>query len=97
MKSKFFFHVFLFGFTFSTFIYISYIGIKNVFRYNAFKRDYEQVVDKLGLLAQKNTQYKQKLLSMGQNKFWEKEAKLKLGFVKQGEEIYRLVDIKKED
>lgn len=91
------FHVVLFGFTFLNLVYISYIGIKNVFRYNAFKREDRKAVHDLYLLTQINTQYKQKLLAMGQHKFWEREAKLKLGFVNQGEEVYRLIELEKEE
>lgn len=87
----------LFVFTFLSLIYISYIGIKNVFRYNAFKREDRQAVKELHSLTQINTQYKQKLLAMSHHKFWEREAKLKLGFVNQGEEVYRLIELKKEE
>ena len=34
---------------------------------------------------------------MSHHKFWEREAKLKLGFVNQGEEVYRLIELKKEE
>lgn len=96
-NGRFFFHAFLLGFTFLNLIYISYIGIKNVFRYNAFKREDRKAVHNLHLLTQINTQYKQQLLAMSQHKFWEREAKLKLGFVNQGEEVYRLIELKKEE
>lgn len=81
-----FFTLFLLGYT-------SYIGLKNVFRYNEFKIAYNALeatyVEELHL----NKTYKQQLLFMQNPDYWELQAKKKLGLINSGEHVVKIINV----
>ena len=70
--------------------YTFFIGIKNIFRYNKLKVQYEKVVMKYQTELQKKEEYKIQIDQMKFQDFWELQAKQKLGYVKQKEIVYKL-------
>jgi len=70
--------------------YTFFIGIKNIFRYNKLKVQYEKVVMKYQTELQKKEEYKVQIDQMKFQDFWELQAKQKLGYVKQKEIVYKL-------
>ncbi|MGE4169540.1 MAG: septum formation initiator family protein [Candidatus Margulisiibacteriota bacterium] len=81
-------HVFLFGMVLLL-AYTSYIGIKNIFRYNGFKLEYQAKLDAFNVETKLNQRYRTQLLLMDRPEFWENEAKTRLGFVHPGETVYK--------
>jgi len=80
-----------FGFTLILLVYVCCIGIRNIFRYNRFKIDYEVSVQALNNQLRLNSDYKQKLAATSQNEFWALEAKQQLGLVNKYEITYQLI------
>jgi cell division protein FtsB len=84
-------HSFFFGASILLLVYICAIGINNIFRYNAFYSEYDAL--KLTLLTETrvNETYKRQLSQLDNAALWELEAKTKLGYVKEGEVIYKII------
>ncbi|MBG90949.1 MAG: hypothetical protein CL521_03935 [Actinobacteria bacterium] len=68
------------------------IGIRNVFRYNKFRSEYDQSVRQLQVASKLNQQYKRQLLQFQDNSYWELEAKRRLNYVKPGEAVYIFIN-----
>ncbi len=75
-------------------LYICGIGIKSVFRYNAFHREHAQLQRELRLVSKQNNYYKALLSRRNNPEFWELHAKQRLGYVKDGEYVYKAVQEK---
>ena len=71
------------------FAYVSSIGLRNLFRYNSFKLELEQKLVEQELLQQEHDYYLQSLALMDSDRYWELQAKKMLGYVKNGEHIYK--------
>jgi cell division protein FtsB len=71
-------------------LYICSIGIKNIIRYNGFELEYQLLLSQINSETQKNRAYKKQLISLKEDVYWEMEAKNRLGFVRPGEQIYRM-------
>ena len=69
--------------------YFFYIGIKNVFRYNVFRIEYQNLLNTHSKERHDNQTYRHMITNMESDHFWDLEARLKLGFVKENEQIYR--------
>ncbi|MSR88503.1 MAG: hypothetical protein EXS67_02480 [Candidatus Margulisbacteria bacterium] len=84
-----FFTLFLLGYT-------SYIGLKNVFRYNEFKIAYK--VQQAAYLEELrlNKNYKQQLLFMQNPDYWELQAKKKLGLINPGEHVVKIIGLSED-
>lgn len=72
------------------FLYVFFIGIKHVFRYNMFKQEYSRLVETHYAESLKYLAYQSELKAMDQTQYWEFQARRKLGYVKKGEEVYKL-------
>ena len=75
-------------------LYICGIGIKSVFRYNAFHREHVQLQRELWSVSKQNNYYKALLARRNNPEFWELHAKQRLGYVKAGEHVYKAVQEK---
>jgi len=84
-----FFTLFLLGYT-------SYIGLKNVFRYNEFKIAYNALQATYLEEIRLNKTYKQQLLFMQNPDYWELQAKKKLGLINPGEHVVKIIDVPKD-
>lgn len=67
------------------------IGINNIFRYNAFRKEYEDKRRLLLVETKINQGYKYQLSRLDGFDFWEVEAKTRLGYVKPGEIVYKVI------
>ena len=85
--------LYLISFCFSIIIllYSSYIGIRNIFRYNIIKSDLESSYVELSDLQHKNIQLRETLISLESSQYWELLSKRKLGYKKKGEVVYMIV------
>ncbi len=83
-------HIGFFTMTVIILIYIFYIGIKNILRYNAFKQELSNAFLQLEEEYRLNRLYKRQLADIDKPEFWEIQAKEQLGFVKKGEVVYKL-------
>ncbi len=72
-------------------MYVIYIGVINLFRYNSFKMEYQKKMVTYNEALQKNRDYKLALAGMKTQDYWELQAKERLGYVKSGEVLYRIV------
>lgn len=69
-------------------IYVSSLGIKNIFRYNKLRFEHEEAVQAYQLEKTRNQSFQEKLHLMKSNHYWELTAKQKLGFQKPKETVY---------
>jgi cell division protein FtsB len=81
-------NILLFGVTIVIFVYICSIGMRNIFRYNKFKRSYDETVFELNIEQKKYQKFKQILADMKSLDYWELQGKKRLGFVKNDEIVY---------
>ena len=72
-------------------IYTTYIGLKNVFRYNQFKIEYKRLQQQSADEAKLNQTYKQQEQAMQVPGYWELQAKKRLGWINPGEQVIKLV------
>jgi len=72
------------------------IGISNIFRYNAFCTEFEEQRRLLLLETHTNQVYKHQLSRVEDPLFWELEAKRRLGYVKPGEVVYKVIPKEKK-
>ena len=91
-KTKPFLYLISFCFSILILVYSSYIGIRNVFRYNVIKNELKIVQNDLVLLQNKNLELNETLTSLSDNRYWELLAKRKLGLKKTGEIMYMFVN-----
>jgi len=75
-------------------LYICGIGIKSVFRYNAFHREHSELQQTLWTVSKQNNYYKALLSRRNDPEFWELHAKQRLGYVNAGEHVYKAVQEK---
>lgn len=80
--------VFIFSVTVLLFFYIFSLGIRNIFRYNAFKLERTELVSRRNSLLQQQRVLVRQLYETGSPDFWEFQAKLNLGYVNSGEHVY---------
>lgn len=73
-------------------LYICGIGIKSVFRYNAFHREHVALQQELKAVSRQNNYYKAVLSRRNNPEFWEYQAKKRLGYVLPGENVYRVIE-----
>ncbi|NDC82074.1 septum formation initiator family protein [bacterium] len=73
------------------FFYICGIGINNIFRYNAFRRELDEQERILLLENHANQLYKRQLSQLDTPGFWELQAKNRLGYVNPGEVVYKVI------
>jgi cell division protein FtsB len=83
-------HILLLGFTLILMGYVCYIGLKNIFRYNAFMLEYKNVTAQVEEEARRNLIIKRQLLKMRDADYWEVQAKQQLGYINEGETVYNL-------
>ena len=78
-------------FCFSIFLllYAAVFGLKNLYRYNTFSTEVQNKLDYLARLGYINRGYKKELQALSLDEYWIVLAKKKLGYVKQGETIYK--------
>ena len=86
-------HLSFFLLSIFVFFYMCYIGIQTIFRYNSFKLEYQALNDQFQKECLLNHQYTAGLASMKDGDFWEMEAKVKLGMVKEGETVFRMIPL----
>jgi len=84
-------HTVGFLFTCFLFLYVFAIGIKNFFRYNGFKNEQQRLYEQLDKSTVQNQTYKQELLKMESESYWELKARRRLGLVKKDEHVYKFV------
>mgnify|MGYP003330267889 CR=1 FL=1 len=80
----------LFAVSIILFVYVCGIGVKNVFRYNKLRLDYARNLTALENEKQLNRKYKNQLTRMKSPRYWELAAKRDLGYVRKGEQVYKL-------
>jgi cell division protein FtsB len=66
-----------------------FIGIKNIFRYNVFKFEHQQLKQELKTSQKQNNISKNELKKLNKKEFWEIQARKKLNFIKKGEQVYK--------
>lgn len=71
-------------------MYVCSIGIRNVFRYNAFKIEYLDAYQHYEDELKKKEWYEFQINAQTRESFWEEKAKMELGYVKNGEVVYKL-------
>jgi cell division protein FtsB len=83
----------LFFFTLSVILltYTFFIGIKNIFRYNKLRVQYEKTLVRYESELEKKERFKTQIAQMQSQDFWELQAKSQFGFVKKDEVVYKLV------
>ena len=79
-------------FTGLVFIYVVSIGIKNLIRYNAFKFEQKGLIKSLEKEQKIHQDWTDRFDKTHSDEFWELEAKRRLGFTKQGEVVYKLIN-----
>ena len=70
-------------------IYITFIGIKNVFRYNKLKLMYQSGLDAYYKQLNSNKYYKQQLLDMQSADYWTFQLTSRLGYVREGDHVFK--------
>lgn len=83
-------HLILFGGTMILLFYVCSIGIRNVFRYNAFKFEYLDALNHYENEQKKKEWYEFQISAQSKESYWEEKAKVELGYVKNGEVVYKL-------
>lgn len=78
------------GMTTILFLYVCYIGIKNILTYNAFKSECKIQAANYQQELILNRSYREKLNHIQDPDYWELQAKEQLGYIKKGEVIYKL-------
>lgn len=84
----------LMSFLFGTFVLVSclycvVIGVKNLFRYNIYLDEVVEKKSYFNTLVFLNRGYKKKLNTIKSDDYWLREAKMKLGYVEQGEQVIK--------
>ena len=88
-KSRSTFNIFLCGILVVGLVYSTCIGLRNVFRYNTFKKEVVMKQSALAELHYTNQYYKRLVSSIKSDSFWIVEAKQKLGYSQKGEIVYK--------
>ena len=78
-------------FTSLAFIYIFFIGIKNIFRYNMFKQEHSSLNQQFARASRVNSELKETMRKLQDDDFWEMHARKKLGFIKKNEKVYKFI------
>lgn len=90
-------HGIFFFLSIATFVYMCAIGINNIFRYNAFYSEYDALNRSLLTETRINQSYKRQLSQLDSPELWEFQAKLRLGYVKGGEVVYKIIPANRQD
>ncbi len=90
-------HAAIFSVSILILIYMCAIGINNIFRYNAFYSEYDALNRTLLTETRINQSYKRQLSQLDNPELWEFQAKLRLGYVKDGEVVYKLIPADRQD
>ncbi|MFC1617305.1 septum formation initiator family protein [Candidatus Margulisiibacteriota bacterium] len=80
--------------TFLIVIYVTSIGIKNIFRYNVFKFEYNQLIREWQTEKKNNFQMQKQISDMNFHSYWDFEIRKKLGYISKGEKVYKFIDVK---
>ena len=88
-------HAAFFVLTVFLFLYVCYIGIENIFRYNGFKIECQAVEDQFKREQQLKQFHMAMVRSVNDPEFWEMEAKSKLGMILPGEQVFRVIRAQK--
>jgi hypothetical protein len=81
--------VILFSFLLIVFLYVDYLGLRNLFRYNSYKKELFNKRKQLDEIMVINQNYKHKLLDMQTDEYWILEIKKNLGFIQKDEIVYK--------
>ena len=74
--------------TLSIFGYVSYIGIKNIFRYNVLSREQVSVFNQV-IIAQRQCELlKREIVLSAEKGYWEYLSKKELGYIYSNEAVY---------
>ncbi len=73
-------------------VYTFVIGIKNIFRYNDFRAEYQRNLQVRAEERARNRYYKIQLNVIEDHRFWEMKAREELGYVKNGETVYKFME-----
>ncbi len=84
-------NVFFFTLSVLLLTYTIFIGIKNIFRYNKLRVQYDRTVSRYHIELEKKERYKTEIAQMQSQDFWELQAKQKLGYIKTKEVVFKLV------
>ncbi len=88
-KSQTAFRVFIVCGTLFVFVYASSIGLRNLFRYNTFKREVQAKQMQLDELEFLHQEYSYALEAIQTDDYWIVEAKKNLGYSQVGEIVYK--------
>jgi len=91
-NKKAFFKLLLFTLLIIAFLYSNYIGLRNLFRYNGFKKELQAKQLQLDELMTVNQDYKHSLVEMQKDEFWILEIKKNLGFIRNNERVYKFYE-----
>ena len=80
----------LLGTTVVLLVYVSCIGIRNVFRYNRFKIDCDQALQQLDFSQKKNDHLHRQLKQIDDNSYWDLKAK-EIGYIAKGDVVYKVL------
>ncbi len=85
-------YIISFCFSLLLMIYSSYIGIRNVFRYNVTKNELNVLYTELDNLKNKHAKLSNSLIFLQHPDYWELLSKRKLGYKKTGETMYMFMN-----
>ena len=72
-------------------IYGMYIGLKNIIRYNKYNIDYDRIrLEHLASLD-RYQELTQQMIALDTAEFWEKQAKIELGYIKKNERLIKIM------
>lgn len=72
-------------------IYGTYIGLKNIIRYNTYRKAYEKTHSEYLFELDRHQQLTHKLLALESPDYWEKRAKMDLGYIKSNEVAIKFI------
>ncbi len=81
---------FLLGTTGILLVYVSCIGIRNIFRYNRFKIDHDHAIEQLDFARKKNEHLHRQLKQLDDKAYWRLKAK-EIGFIAKGDVVYKVL------
>ncbi len=84
-------HMVIFGFTILVVLYVLVLGVENILRFNQYKREHAQVYQSYVTAVDLNRDYNEQLRGMRKPGYWEELIATRLGYVRQGEDVYWIV------
>ena len=85
-------HMVMFGFTILAIVYVLVLCVKNMLRYNQYKNEHAQIYRTYTTAVALNRDYNEQLRGMQKPGYWEDLIATRLGYVRQGEDVYWVLE-----